>query len=188
VTDSLQIVDLTPSTADWNEQAARLLVDGFRQLAPESWPDMESARRDVRDMLSPDRIALAATDRSRAVRGWIGGIPAYDGNVWELHPLVVQAGYRRRGIGRQLVQALESRARARGGCTLWAGSDDEVGWTSAAGIDLYPDLWRHIRDLRDVGGHPFAFYLKLGFVVAGLLPDANGPGKPDIFLAKRIRP
>jgi len=29
---------------------------------------------------------------------------------------------------------------------------------------------------------------RLGFVVVGLLPDANGPGRPDIFMAKRLTP
>ena len=40
-----------------------------------------------------------------------------------------------------------------------------------------------IRNLKD---HPFEFYLRLGFRIAGVLPDANGFGKPDIFLAKRV--
>jgi hypothetical protein len=29
------------------------------------------------------------------------------------------------------------------------------------------------------GGHPFAFYRKPGFALAGVLPDANGRGKPE---------
>ncbi len=43
-----------------------------------------------------------------------------------------------------------------------------------------------IVDLRDVRGHPFEFYRKCGFVVVGLVPDANGFGKPDILMAKRV--
>ena len=42
---------------------------------------------------------------------------------------------------------------------------------------------RSIRNLRD---HPYEFYLRVGFRIAGVLPDANGRGKPDIFLAKRV--
>jgi hypothetical protein len=26
----------------------------------------------------------------------------------------------------------------------------------------------------------------MGFVVVGVLPDANGPGKPDMLMAKRV--
>jgi hypothetical protein len=36
-------------------------------------------------------------------------------------------------------------------------------------------------------GHPYEFYQKLGFVIVGVLPDANGPGKPDILMAKRVQ-
>jgi aminoglycoside 6'-N-acetyltransferase I len=35
-------------------------------------------------------------------------------------------------------------------------------------------------------GHPYAFYQKIGFVIVGVMPDANGLGKPDIYMAKRI--
>jgi aminoglycoside 6'-N-acetyltransferase I len=42
-------------------------------------------------------------------------------------------------------------------------------------------------DLRDLGGnHPFLFYRKLGYTVTGVVPDANGPGKPDILMSKRL--
>ena len=40
--------------------------------------------------------------------------------------------------------------------------------------------------LRTWRDHPFEFYQKLGFVIVGVMPDANGLGKPDIFMAKRL--
>ena len=59
--------------------------------------------------------------------------------------------------------------------------------TSLADVDLYADIPGHIRRLHDLGkSHPFLFYRKLGFVVTGVMPDANGPGKPDIFMSKRL--
>jgi len=102
--------------------------------------------------------------------------------------MVVQRAYRRRGIGRLLVGALEQEVRHRGGLTITLGTDDDSGMTSLTGVDLYTDVPRHIRELRDLGrGHPFLFYLRLGFVVTGVMPDANGPGKPDIYMSKPVR-
>ncbi len=40
--------------------------------------------------------------------------------------------------------------------------------------------------IEDLGGHPFAFYRRLGYAVVGVLPDANGYGKPDSLIAKRV--
>jgi aminoglycoside 6'-N-acetyltransferase I len=34
--------------------------------------------------------------------------------------------------------------------------------------------------------HPYEFYQKLGYVIVGVIPDTNGFGKPDIFMAKRV--
>lgn len=52
---------------------------------------------------------------------------------------------------------------------------------------LYRDLPGHISGLRDLGQrHPFLFYRKLGYVVTGLMPDANGRGKPDIYMSKAL--
>lgn len=36
--------------------------------------------------------------------------------------------------------------------------------------------------------HPYEFYQKLGYSIVGVLPDANGFEKPDIFMAKRVSP
>ena len=54
------------------------------------------------------------------------------------------------------------------------------------GVDVYPDVLRKVMEIRSLRGHPFEFYRKLGYVVTGIIPDANGFGKPDIFMAKRL--
>lgn len=58
--------------------------------------------------------------------------------------------------------------------------------TSFGGIDLYPNPLNHLSRKENLRGHPYEFYRKLGFVIVGLTPDANGFGKPDIFLAEPL--
>jgi aminoglycoside 6'-N-acetyltransferase I len=178
----MHIVDLEPGMT---HQAAALLVEGFKIDSPDAWPDLESALQEVREALQPGRICRAAVDERNNVLGWIGGISQYKGHVWELHPLIVDASHQRQGIGRALVVDFEARVRERGGLTILLGSDDETGMTSLAGINLFTDTWRHIAHIRDLRGHPYEFYQKLGFTIVGVVPDANGPGKPDIIMAKR---
>lgn len=72
--------------------------------------------------------------------------------------------------------------------TLWLGTDDDDGRTSLGGVDLYPAVLDQLAAIRNLGGHPLGFYQRVGFTVVGCLPDANGPGKPDILLAKRVTP
>ena len=102
--------------------------------------------------------------------------------------MAVDPGHQRKGIGTRLVRALEDLARAENVCTIYLGTDDEFEGTSVYGKDLYPDIPAHIRDIAPARGHPMAFYRKMGFTVVGLMPDVNGPGKPDIYMAKRISP
>lgn len=180
----MRIVDLPPDAATI-QQAAALLVEGFRAHWPAAWPDMGSALAEVHEALASDKLCRAALDGDTLL-GWVGGIPGYGGNVWELHPLVVRPDRQRRGIGRALVADLEAQVRARGGLTLWVGTDDEDAMTSLSGVDLYDDLPGQIAAIRNLKGHPFEFYRKCGFVVAGVVPDANGRGKPDILMAKRV--
>ena len=178
------IEDLTATDGSRIEQAARLLHLAFSPMGV--WTTIGEAQQEVADSLSSDRISRVALTAEGAVIGWIGAIREYDGLVWQLHPIVVDEAWRRRGVGRALVLDLEAIVIARGGLTLWAGSDDLAGETSLGGIDLYSALPGAFTEVRSWGNHPLPFYRGLGFHIIGVMPDANGPGRPDIFLAKRL--
>jgi aminoglycoside 6'-N-acetyltransferase I len=182
----VRIVDLDPAEGATVDACAALLVDGFAGDWPGAWPDLASGRAEVLECTADGLIARVARDDDGSIAGWIGGRPEYDGNVWELHPLVVRLDRRRAGIGRALVEDLERLAAARGGLTLRLGSDDVTEMTSLGGVDLYPDPLVRLAAIEDRRGHPFGFYRRCGFALIGVIPDANGPGKPDILLAKRI--
>jgi aminoglycoside 6'-N-acetyltransferase I len=164
-------------------QAAALLFDAF----PHWKPTMEMARDEVMQALEADRICLVARADDQ-ILGWIGAIPEYS-HAWELHPLVVRKNARHQGVGRALVAALEKRVREAGALTLYLGTDDDgpAPGTSAGGVELFPDVLSYAGDLRVID-HPAGFYRRMGFEVVGLIPDANGPGKPDILMAKRVGP
>jgi aminoglycoside 6'-N-acetyltransferase I len=182
----MRVVDLVSTNESAIQQVASLLVEGFATNWPEAWPDMESALEEVRESFGPDRISRIAVDEDGTVLGWIGGISQYRGRVWELHPLVVHASQQRKGIGRALVADLEARVKQRGGLTITLGTDDENDQTSLSGIDLYPNVWEHVAGIKNLKQHPYEFYQKQGFVIIGVMPDANGLGKPDILMAKSV--
>jgi aminoglycoside 6'-N-acetyltransferase I len=180
----MTISDLSTQSTNVLEAAAVMLVEEFD--APRGWPTFELAREEVGTVLREGfaRVALEGD----VVLGWVGGLPEYAGRVWELHPMVVRRSYRRRGIGRALAAVFEAEAGRRGGLTATLGTDDDSGMTSLADVDLYENIPRQIAELRDLGrAHPFLFYQRLGYVVTGVMPDANGIGRPDIYMSKRLQ-
>ncbi|GFP18869.1 aminoglycoside 6'-N-acetyltransferase I [Candidatus Hakubella thermalkaliphila] len=161
----MRIIDVCPDDEEAIRQAAALLVEGFKEHWPNVWPDMDAALKEAQESLGADRISRVAVDDNGAVLGWIGGIRQYNGNVWEIHPLVVRPDYRGKGIGRALVTDLEDRVRERGGLTIWVGTDDEDNMTTLSGVNLYPNVLEHLAKIRNLRGHPYEFYQKLGFVI-----------------------
>ena len=182
----VQIITLSPDDERAIEQVAALLIEGFRDHSPNAWPNMTTALEEVRESFGKDRISRIALDTNGEIVGWIGGLSLYDGHVWEIHPLVVKPRRQGGGIGRQLVRDFEDLVRERGGLTIWVGTDDENDMTTLTGVDLYPNVLEHLARIRNLRRHPYEFYQKLGFVITGVMPDANGRGKPDIFLARRV--
>jgi len=182
----VEIRELRPEAEELSQQVAGMLLEAFREHWPEAWPTREKALQEVRDSFGPDRISRVAVDSAGSALGWIAGQEQYDGHAWELHPLVVHPAHQLQGIGTALVADFETRVRARGATTIWLGTDDEYNLTSLGGADLYPDVLERASKIRNLRGHPYEFYQKLGYVIVGILPDANGPGKPDILMAKRV--
>ena len=117
--------------------------------------------------------------------GLVGGVDSYP-KALELHPLVVDPGHQGRGVGSALLAALEARAAAMGKLTVHLGTDDEVGGTTLFGVEVYPDALAKLSAIAPTTGHPFFFYRKHGYEPVGLIPDANGYGKPDLLMAKRV--
>lgn len=179
----IKIVNMNELSEAQIIQAAQLLTDSI----PLGWANLAEAMEEIKNINVPENTMLVAL-YGEEVAGW-GGIlePQYDGKVFELHPLAVRDDMRGMGIGSQIVEALESTARKQGGLTMWLGADDEKegGETSFANVDLYENLGEKI-DNFNAGTHQTAFYLKQGYKVVGVMPDANGIGKPDIYMAKKL--
>lgn len=183
----MKIISLQKEDKDLIQQTAQLLVDAFHEHWPDAWATIEDGLEEIQEMLEPEKIFLVALDDENKLIGIIGGIPQYDGNVWELHPLAVQPNIQKQGIGRRLVEELENQVKERGGLTIVLGSDDEDNMTSLSNVDLYNNLYDKIKNIKNFKRHPFEFYQKMGYIITGIVPDANGIGKPDILMAKRIK-
>ena len=175
----MEIVFLNPENMAYRAAVAELLREAF----PHSYGD--SAEDEVASCLEEGRIALLAVHEGQVV-GFVGAIPQYGHTGWELHPLVVKQDAQHSGIGSRLVSAIEAEVARHGGLTIYLGTDDEFGQTSLSGADLYENLWEKIAGIANPGRHPYEFYVKNGYAIVGVIPDANGRGKPDILMAKRI--
>lgn len=182
----MRIASLKPDDETTIQQVATLLVDGFAVNWPGYLPEVASALEEVRKSFNVDRVSRVALDEDGVALGFIGGVIRYSGHVWELHPLIVASSHQGRGIGRALVADLEARARKRGALTIMVGSDDVTGQTTLAGVNLLPNVWEHVARINNLRRHPYEFYQKLGYAIVGVIPDANGLGKPDILLAKSL--
>ncbi len=183
----MKFILLTPDQSNLIQQAAQILVDGFKEHYPEAWPTLADGLVEVHEMLAADRILRIALDDNEDVIGWIGGIPQYDGHVWELHPLVVKPNLQMKGVGTALVLDFEEQVRLRGALTITLGTDDEDNRTSLSNVDLYQDTWQKINEIKNLSRHTYVFYQKMGYVITGVMPDANGIGKPDILMSKRVK-
>lgn len=178
-------VDLCLADADLKEQAAQVLFDAFRDSDTRAWQTMDEAKEEVCECTCEEYICIGAIKSNRLV-GWVGLRPMYD-LTWELHPMVVRPDCQRQGIGRRLIEEVERVARGKGIIGIALGTDDESFQTSLSSKDLEPsNVLDELKAITSNGKHPFEFYAKCGYTVVGVIPDANGKRKPDIWMWKRL--
>lgn len=167
------------SNEQYINEAANLLASCF----PHAYSDC--AAEEMIDILAKKRITVMAIEDNHLI-GFAGAIPQYGVTGWELHPLAVNERFRSMGIGSKLVYKLEEEVAAHGGIVMYLGTDDEFGKTTLFGVDLFDNLFEKIQNIKNLGNHPYEFYQKIGYKIVGVIPDANGLGKPDIWMAKRL--
>ncbi len=180
----MRIIDI-PNDENFIRKVAGVLLDGFTTSGINPWENLAEAIEEIEESLGENRISRAALDEEETVLGWIGAFHDY-ALVWELHPLAVRLDSQNQGIGTALVKDLERQVKSRGGLTIRLGTDDENNRTSIGGIEIYPNVLGKLSNIKNLRKHPFEFYQKLGYEICGVIPDANGFGKPDILMCKRI--
>ena len=180
------LIPIDPANLALIDALAHLTFWAFKVHAPNWLPSEADARRQVLSATAPDRINRVLLSPQATPLGWIGVMPINQGRIWEIHPLAIAPDQQGHGYGRMLVQAIERLATERGVLGLLAGTGDTTGATPLYGMDLYQNPCAGVHKLSGRENHPVTFWQKIGFTIVGVVPDAEGRGKPAITLAKRI--
>lgn len=168
-----------------HDAAARLLTSAFLARGNSAWPTFDSAQKELEECLASPNLCLGVFIDDE-LAGWVGLRPMYD-KTWELHPLVIATEHQGKGLGRQLLQAIEQEAIDKGLLGIMLGTDDEHDQTSLSQQTLNGDnLLNAMQHLTNLNHHPFEFYQKCGYSLVGVVPNANGKNKPDIWMWKDL--
>jgi len=179
-----EIVDIAESN-EMQLQAARILKNTFLDKGGSAWPTITKAIEEVEDCCKEPNICIGLCENGKML-GWIGLRPMYD-KTWELHPLVVETKYQRKGIGRRILEEVENKAKEKGIEGIVLGTDDELNKTSLSDKELNEEnIFEEIQSIKNKNKHPYEFYKKCGYIIVGVIPNANGNKKPDIWMWKRI--
>ena len=172
---------------DTINQAAEILYITFTGADRNQWlKNQKEAFDEVKECIEKPNICIGIKAGEELI-GWTGIRPMYE-KTWELHPMVIKKEYQGKSYGRLLLKEIERIAQLNGIMGLVAGSDDETNSTSLSEKEINGEnIFDEIRNVRNYRNHPFAFYQKCGYTIVGLIPNANGQNKPDIWLWKDIR-
>jgi aminoglycoside 6'-N-acetyltransferase I len=167
-------------------QAAGILYDTFYNIGKLWLKNIKEATDEVYECIKDKNICIGIKVEKKLI-GWVGLRPMYE-KTWELHPMVIKKEFQKKGYGNILINELEKTAATNGIIGIVAGSDDETNSTSLSDKTITGEnIFEEIKNIKNYKNHPYEFYEKCGYKIIGIIPNANGPQKPDIWLWKDIR-
>ena len=177
-------------TVDLLSQEDAALLRGVADLLVVACPslyggDVTQALADV-VQFAPEDLGLIARDPEGTPIGWLRAEHFPGQASAEIKLVAVQPTRRRQGVARTLVMAAEERMRSQDCVTMLATVGDTRGRTNLYGVDVTEDAPGLLAGFHCHADHPAGFFLRVGYRLVGLLPDAYGPGKHDLTLARRI--
>lgn len=177
-------------TVDLLSQEDAALLRGVADLLVVACPslydgDVTQALADV-VQFAPADLSLVARDPEGTPIGWLRAEHFRGQASAEIKLVAVHPARRRQEVARTLVMAAEERMSGNACVTMLATVGDTRGRTSLYGIDVTEDAPRLLAGFHCHADHPAGFFLRIGYRLVGLLPDAYGPGKHDLTLARRI--
>lgn len=179
-------IDLKKADNQTKKEAAIILYEASKAITLNSWKTIEEAIEEVEECLNTEYIASGYIENGHLI-GWVGARPLYGNITWEIHPLMVKSEYQKKGIGTKLLREIEKKVKEKGAINIFLGTDDELGKTSLSKVELEKsDIFDEIKKIKNLDNHPYEFYMKNGYKIIGVIPDANGPNKPDILMWKRL--
>jgi aminoglycoside 6'-N-acetyltransferase I len=169
------------------KQAAKILYVTFNKINGNIWLKNENnAIDEVEECIKGTNICKGIKLKNKLI-GWGGLKPMYD-KTWELHPLVIIDEFQDKKYGKILLNEIERVANKNGIIGIVAGSDDETNSTSISEKEINGEnIFDEIKNIKNYKNHPYEFYIKCGYSIIGIIPNANGQNKPDIWLWKDIR-
>jgi aminoglycoside 6'-N-acetyltransferase I len=169
------------------KQAAEILYATFTEINGNLWLKNEKdALDEVGECIKGANICIGIKLENKLI-GWAGLRPMYE-KTWELHPMVIKKEFQGKKYGKILLNEIEIMAYKNGIIGIVAGSDDETNSTSLSEKEINcENIFEEIKNIKNYKNHPFEFYKKCGYIIIGIIPNANGQNKPDIWLWKDIR-
>ena len=167
-------------------QAAEILYTEFAGDDDKWFNNTKESFDEVKECIEQSDICIGIKTGNELI-GWASIRPMYE-KTWELHSLVIKKKYHGKKYGKILLNEIEKKALLNGIIGLVAGADDVTNSTSLSDKEINGEnIFEEIKNIKNYKNHPFEFYIKCGYNIIGIVPNANGQNKPDIWLWKDIR-